>query len=345
MSEYGLSILFSIKRYLDAAANDSEGYQRAVRLLIQGAALHAPEFETSEYVNFREQSARILKDLVESASPDAAVAAAGAMNHATAEYNRRLLQGFRMQQTYLHEIIRLLSATISELAETGQSSAQQLQEVERQIERACYVEDFQKARASLSESLRAIREEFQAQREKSVLSLNQCQRQLKAQTGFSTVEIPPGLPDERTGLPARAEAEDAIRQAMAQRRQAYLAVVTMERYAPISQRYGYTIADTALVFLANHLASRLAANDRFFSWGEATVVAVLDRAHPEDTVKRELKQALSERLETTIHIQNRDVLLPVHAAWLLVPLWNQPSPEHVIGRVGMFLAGGADAKL
>jgi GGDEF domain-containing protein len=340
--------VFTLRRYADTAANDAEEYRRAVRLLIQGAALHSVEFDSGDYVEFRERSERILKDLVESATPVAAISAAGAMNHALQNYNQTVLQRFRMRQNYLLEMIRMLSGAIGEFTESGQSSIRQLQDVERSIESAADLEDFLQVRASLAESLKAIRLEVQTQRERSMQYLHQCERQLQQQTGLTvpkSVRRPQAGEDARTGLPTRGEAVQAIADALQSPRQTFIAAVKMDRYAAISQRYGYAFADKALLLLTNHLVSRLSPDDRFFSWGDASVVAVLERERPYETVKRELQQALSERIEATIRAQNRDVLLHVQAAWLLLPVASATSLEILLERLEMFLDAGGDAKL
>ncbi|MBI3679269.1 MAG: diguanylate cyclase [Acidobacteria bacterium] len=316
--------MISLRKYLDSSADKAGAFFRGLSLLIQGIGLHSIAVNEDDHAKFRSDIDEILRQLDEDPNHENVLVLTGAANKALEEYNRRAAQHFRMHHAYLHQMISMLSHTIVDLGKTSQSLAVQLQEVERKIERAYSAEDFLTLKNSLADHLRAIREEHQKQRDDTVRNLSGLKQQLEAHAknapGFTIAGEAEF--ESATGFPTRKQAERVLLAAIEAGDHAYAAVFAAERYRVVTDRFGRGVADNLVFAISEQLATNLSPADQFFSWDHSAILVFMLRVETLDIVKRQVAHALASLLDITVQVQQREVMLPVRAAWIVLPVFG-----------------------
>jgi len=204
------------------------------------------------------------------------------------------------------------------------------------IEGAVMVEDMRTLKSSLSECLESIKTETVRQREESaraVAEINQgLRRTREPKTSAQTGDV-----DPLTGLPLRAHAEKAIREACGDQVQTYAGMFLIDRIQVISSRFGVALGDKLVLFFLEHLSQGLSSDDQLFRWGRGAFLAVIDRPEPHEQVRREFARLLSRRLEQTFEMGDRSVVIPVASTWIVVPLFKS-DPLEVGRKLDAFIA-------
>jgi GGDEF domain-containing protein len=113
----------------------------------------------------------------------------------------------------------------------------------------------------------------------------------------------------------------------------------VDRVQLINARFGYAVGDQILVLLRDHLAKHLQAGDQLFRWTGPVFLALLDRPNLPDGVRAEVKRITSVKLETTVQIGTRSVLLPVASTSAIFSLFEIDSMPLLIEQIDAFVAG------
>ena len=111
-----------------------------------------------------------------------------------------------------------------------------------------------------------------------------------------------------------------------------------------SDSWAASVGDQILLLFREHLAQHLKEDDRLIRWPGPVFLAVLDRPNLADGVRAEVKRVTIKKLETTVQIGNRFVLLPVSSSSLIISLLE----GRVCGRhyrAGRCLRGRSFARL
>jgi GGDEF domain-containing protein len=236
------------------------------------------------------------------------------------DYNHRTSKFVHRQSTELQHMVSMLTQTVITIGSSSEHSVNRLQEIEKSIESARAVEDIQILKLRLSECLEAVREEAQRQKEEGQSALGSLKQELEnSRERLGSFKMSPEL-DAATGLPAKGEADRAIRTAMASPQGKFLLIAVCSRVQAVNARFGYAVGDRILAAFAEHFQKGLSVRDQIYRWQGPALVALLERAERIDRVRDELRQFADAKLEKTTQVGQRTVLIPISAIWSLFPV-------------------------
>jgi len=314
-------MFISLKKYLDSRPEQvAAALLRMVRLLLQGLDLHAVKGDAADCEKYRADIRHIGDSLGERPAASEVLVAAGTIVKAMEEYNSRTSRFIRVQCAELQTMVGMLTKTMATLASGSESSITRLQAIEKQLHKASMIEDFQTARLRLAECLENLRGEIARQREESQRTVAEIASHLtksQERAAPSAAVRAERRQDPVTGLPGRPEAEAALVELATKNRRAYAVVFVIERLELINVRFGYAAGDQVLLLFSQHLAQSLSGADQLFRWSGPALLALLKREGTPTEVREELTRITAPRLEKTVHVGGRSVLLPLGANWAM----------------------------
>jgi GGDEF domain-containing protein len=331
--------MISLKPYLFGdKSNTDSAYRRIIGLFLQGIALQAVEGEKSDYDRFRSNIDEFARKITpELPMPELLLAVGGALQ-TMEDYNRRTSQVIRRQNSELQNMVSMLTQTVITIGSSGESSVAKLQDIEKSIERTRMLEDMQLLKLRLGECLEAVREEALRQKTDGQNTLATLKKDLESSrervgsvAPAATVDL-----DAATGLPSKKEAMEAIQTAVAAPRNKFLAIAVVSRVQAVNARFGYAIGDRVLAAFAEHFRANLGANDQLFRWHGPALVAVMEREDRIEKVRTEIRRFAEAKLEKTVEVGNRTILLPVSASWSIFPV--APPLEELLKKIEAFTA-------
>jgi len=330
--------MISFKPFLSAEKHKSADaeYQRIIGLFLQGISLHAVEGERGDYDRFRADIDVIAAQITPQTPISELLVAVGGALRAMEDYNRRTSKVMRGQSAELQNIVSMLTQTIITIGSGGEASVNKLQEIERSIERASMLEDIQQLKLRLGECLESVREEALRQKTEGQSTLDILRQELECSRGrmgsfAAAVDL-----DAATGLPGKKEALKAINAAMASPHNKFLAIAVVSRVQAVNARFGYAVGDRVLAAFAEHFRANLSVNDQIFRWHGPAVMAVMERGEGIEKVRTEMRRFAEVKLERTVEIGNRAILLPVSANWSIFPV--TPPMEELLKKLEVFTA-------
>jgi diguanylate cyclase (GGDEF)-like protein len=125
--------------------------------------------------------------------------------------------------------------------------------------------------------------------------------------------------DRVTGLPAQAQAERVLSQAIEEGRSFHTVVIVIDRLERINARFGRSVGDEVLYAYAQDLQDRLPAGYALYRWSGPSMVLVVSGDVLASGINEELKTLLAGRREHVVESASRTLHLPVSARWLVVP--------------------------
>ncbi len=336
-------MFISLKRYLSGADQElAETFQRMTLLLLEAIRLHAVVGEPDEHQRFQQDIAKLENKLQQDFSPQQVLVVAGAVARALEDYNQRTTRFIRMQSAELQGMLAMLTETVAAISAGSERTVTRLQTIEKQLERASMLEDIRTLKARLSECLLAVREEARQQREETARTIAELRNEIRrAQQRQSAVA--PAKPNVAPQGMGRAEAEAALARAVEQRLHAYAAVFVLERFDLISGRFGPNAAEQLARFFRHHLTQGILSSDAVFRWSNASFLVLMERAGSLEEARAEVQRVASVRLEWTLQIGTRTVLLPVSSRWAVIPVYQFPSLRLVVEEIDTVVAGTAAA--
>jgi GGDEF domain-containing protein len=330
--------MISLRQYLfrDADENTESAYRRIIGLFLQGIALHAVEGDRADYERFREDIDKFEKVLSPETSMSELLLLVGGAVRAMEDYNQRTSKFVRRQNTELQNMVSMLTQTVISIGDSSEHSVSRLQNIEKALERTCVVEDIQVLKLRLSECLEAVREEAVRQKQDGQSVLQTLRKELESsQDHVGSFRLPPDL-DAATGLPGRVEAEKAIQAALTAPAKKFLLIAVCSRVQAVNARFGYAVGDRVLKVFTDHFKKGLSASDRLFRWQGPALLAVIERAERIDRVRAEIRQFADVKLEKTMEVGQRTVLIPITASWSLFPI--APPREMLLKQIEVFTA-------
>lgn len=295
-------------------------YPRIVDLFMQAIALHAVEGDKSDYERFRADIDQFASRLnAETLFPDLYLLVGGALR-AMEDYNRRTSTFVRHKTSEFQKMISMLTQTVITIGAHQNASVSKLEEIEKSIEAASRVDDIKVLKNRLGECLKAVREETQRQKVDGQKALECLRKELKG-TGEQPApsESQPDV-DTATQLPGEGRASVAIRTAVDSPDGKFLLVAVVNRVQAVNARFGYTVGDRILAATADHFRKNLTSRDQLFRWHGPCLLAVLDRPERIDQVRSAIRRFADDRLESTVELGQRSVLIPVSASWSVLPV-------------------------
>ena len=333
--------MISIKKYMGGggAKESIQAYERMAQLLLQAIGLHAVEGDRADYDSFRAAIADLQTNLAEDPSPSNVLVSTGTAVKAMQDYNRRTSNFIRAKGLELQSIVGMLTQAMSQISTGSDTSIHRLQDLQKQIEHVSMVEDMRTLKTRLSECLETIRTETVRQRDDSKRVVAELDQGLKKAREPKVIE-PAGEADPLTGIPLRADAEQAMRAACEDGAHVYAGLFMLDRIQAMSMRFGFALGDQVVLFFLQHLSQGLAGQDQLFRWGPGAFLALLERRDPPAQVRSELGKYLSRRLEQSFPVGGRSVVVPISSTWVLVPLFESTYSE-VVHKLEVFASSGS----
>jgi len=314
--------MISLKSFLlkDNVEELDSSFRRIISLLLQGIAMHCPEGDQTDYNRFREELDKSQKTISSETPIAELMLIVGGVLRTMEEYNQRTSKFVRRQSTELQHMVSMLTQTVISIGSTSERSIAKLQEIDKSIERVNQVEDIQVLKLRLGECLEAVREETLRQKRERESALQALKGELEAaQDRVGAFSLRREL-DPSTGLPAKAEAVAAIEAALSSSQTTYLLIAVCSRVQPINARFGYAVGDRVLAAFADHFRKGLSARDKIFRWQGPAIVALLERNERIDRVRSEVREFADLKLERTVEVGRRTVLIPISATWSILPV-------------------------
>jgi GGDEF domain-containing protein len=331
----------SLKSYFFRGGDkdDNSEFRRIVDLFLQGIALHAVEGDHSDYQRFRADIDALAAKLASELPMVELYVIVGGALRTLEDYNRRTSQFVETQGAEMQKIVSMLTQTVITIGASSKASANILQDIEKSIERAGQVQDIQDLKGRLGESLEAIREEARRQKQDGQSALQILQLELDgSRQSVGPIALAPDV-DAATGLPGKVEAGKMIRAATDSPDGKYLLIAVISRVQAVNARFGYAVGDRVLALAAEHFRNSLAASDLLYRWQGPAFLAVLSRRECIDHVRSEIGRFADAKLEKTVDVGNRRVLIPISAVWSIFQV--APPLDDLIRQVEAFTAAQA----
>lgn len=333
--------MISLRSYLfrDIDGDTESAYRRIIGLFLQGIALHAVEGDRGDYERFKEDIAKLEQALTPETPMAELLVLVGSAVHAMEDYNQRTSKFVRRQNTELHHMVSMLTQTVISIGDSSAQSVNRLQGIEKAIERTRVVEDIQMLKLQLGECLEAVREEALRQKRDGQSAMDTLRQELEnTENSVGAFCLRPDV-DAATGLPGKAEAEKAISEALGAPANKFLVVAVCSRVQAVNARFGYAVGDRVLKALAEQFTNGLSASDRIFRWQGPALVALIDRTERIDRVRSEIRQFADQKIEKTMEVGQRTVLIPIAASWSVFPV--APPRDSFMKQIEAFTAAQA----
>lgn len=313
--------MISLKSYLfrETGEEAESAYRRMIGLFLQGIALHAVEGDRVDYERFRADLEKSERSLTPEVPISEVFLIVGGALRALEDYNRRTGRFVRRQSMELQNIVSMLTETVISIGAHSEHSVSRLQDIEKSLERASELEDIQILKHRLGECLEAVREEAKRQKIEGQKTIDVLQEQLDTSRECSNSLHLRDI-DPATGLPGRQEAQRALEGAVATPAGKYLLIAVVNRVQAVNARFGYSIGDRILGAFAERFVKGLSARDQAFRWQGPSIIAVLERAERIERVRAEIRQFADTKLDKTVEVGSRTVLIPISASWSLFPV-------------------------
>jgi len=330
--------VISIKKFLTSNTED-QTLLDVILVLIQGIGEHAVAGNLNDIERFRESIKEIALALAGDISPADLLVRAGAVLQCLEDHNSRAIRHQNLQTAELQTIVRMLTYTVGAISASGHANLNRLGEIEKQIAVASELDDIRGIKLKLAGCLADIRKEAQRQRQETGQTLEQLNQSLD-QARLHSAGAPQGQPaDPINSLPPRAEAEAALAEAGIAGSSAYAAVMALDRLQVLNQRFGEAVADEILVEFTRMVRKQLTPGDRLFRWGPHAFLALLPRPSTIERVRVEIGRIMESKLEHTIEMPSRSVMVPIVARWTLLPM--MAAPRLIYQQIDAFISGSA----
>jgi len=312
--------MISLRSYLSRDTEAETAYRRIIGLFLQGISLHSVEGDKADHERFREDIEKCLAVLSPETPVSELLVVVGGALRAMEDYNQRTSKFVRRQNTELQHMLGMLTQTVITIGAGSEQSVKRLQNIEKSIESTQAVEDIQILKLRLSECLEAVRDEAIRQQRDGQDAIESLKKELESsQKLMGCVEVKVDL-DGATGLHGKAEADRAIRAAMESPQGKFLVIAVCSRVQAVNARFGYAVGDKILQAFAEHFKKGLSARDQLFRWQGPALLALIERSERIDRVRTEIRQFADLRLDKTIEVGQRTVLIPISATWSIYPL-------------------------
>ena len=234
-----------------------------------------------------------------------------------------------------------------ECVHTEAVEAAQIAQIRSYLE-AGHPEDPEQRRQLLIECLASLRQGFQdresareSANETLIASLRDRIQSLEesgslASPAAAAAPVQAVVSDPSTGLPAKSEAEAALRR-VAGASQSYIAVFYVHRMSLINARFGEEIGNEILLYCSQHIATNLIRPaDLLFRWSGPVFVAILEREESASAVAGEVRRVVSAPLSRFFDNSSRTMYLPIRLTAETFPAMNQDYTT-VAGQIAHFV--------
>ncbi len=332
-------LLLSSMKSRESGPEDLSGAMlQVIDILLHAIQVYTVAFDPVEFAAFQAEIQK-MRGVVRMPSAEQMLWTAACAQKALEEYNQRAVRARRTNAEALQKMMSSSTETVTAISTASETSTARLGELEKQILKASTAEETKSLAIRIAECLESVRVQTLSQRERADQNLSQLRSELEASSKAGPAAGVQPRMDSLSGLPLRAQAEHALETAIQSGGHGFVVAFIIDRVHLTNARFGYGVGDQILTLFREHLAEHLEEGDRLFRWTGPVFLALLDRPNLADRVRAEVKRVTSKKLETTVQIGSRFVLLPVSSSSLVISLLEAESAAAVIEQVDAFVAG------
>jgi GGDEF domain-containing protein len=250
------------------------------------------------------------------APPSEILVSTGATIKVLETYNRGIERFIRVRGKQYEEMVAMLSQALIEVSHAGESSIQNLQKIEKDLQAVTQIDDLRELKLKLSESLKTLSKEIQTEEQQSKQFTRNLERKVKQVQAYSLEEEPET--DAATGLPGHLAATRAIDALMDSGKRSCIAIFYVDRLTLINAQFGVVTGDHVLRQFSDHLRQLVSPNDTLFRWRGPVLLAIGDRRGGMQELAAELKRKAPTRLQFNVTVGSRNVMLSISSSWILL---------------------------
>jgi GGDEF domain-containing protein len=321
------ALVISIKKFLLSSETD-QTLMHVVRILIQGIGACAVGGEAEDCARFRDSVQEVSNALAGEVPPAELLVHAGSVLQALEDHTRRAMRHQHLQNLELQNMVKMLTTTVGVVSSVSNANVVRLSEIEKQVAVASQLDDVRIIKTKLADCLADIRTEADRQRKETEQIIEQLSQRVDQARQPAT--------DPVTGLAFRAQAE-AVFARSDPGRQTYVAVMVLDRLPILNARFGREEGNKILAEYARTILGRLSPGDELFRWDGPALVALLPRQKSLLHVRIEFAHMIGIKLEHTIQLPSRSILLPIEARWSIFPM--MAAPRLLYQKIDGFAAG------
>ncbi len=331
--------MLSSTKSRESAPDDLSGTMvQVIDILLHSIQVHSVAIDPAAFAAFQAEIQKV-RGIVRMTSPEQILSTAAFIQRTVEAYSQGALRARRAHAEAMQKLVAVFTETVAAISTASETSVARLQELEKQIPKAATPDDLKSLTLRVSECLESVRVHTLRQRERAEQNLAQLRSQQEAS---SKAKSPAGAQpkmDSLSGLPLRAQAEHALDTAIQTGGHGFVVAFIIDRVHLINARFGYGVGDQILTLFREHLAEHLEEGNQLFRWTGPVFLALIDRPSLPEGVRAEMKRVTSKKLETTVQIGSRFVLLPVSSSALVISLLEAESAAAIIEQVDAFVAG------
>ena len=303
--------------------------RRVVSIVLEGVALNAFPYNQNAFSTFQDSIDRLRRGFDGATSDDAALMLAGQTIRCLEEYGNAAERFTTAQTEQMKKSFDLLTEALVKVSHSSVESVGNLRTIRTELENVSRMDDISAINRKLQICLVGICQEVE--RQSQIKSDVHTDLEKVAQ-----IENVAGEIDAVTGLAGMQSARQAIRSALQSGVISHVYVFGVERMEAINIRFGFGVGDQILLLFAQQLAQRLPPGDVLFRWRGPCFVAVSQRDGPESTLASDAAKIAGSRLEHTVTVGQREIVLPIVGSWTMLKMSPQSRLEDVLHRVDEF---------
>lgn len=192
------------------------------------------------------------------------------------DWGRRSEEHFKAKADEVKELLIVMARTSESLGERDQRYASQFSQFTFQLHTIANLEDLTQVRASLVQTAAKLKAYVDRMEEESHQSIAQLQREISTYETKLKASEELALHDPLTGLPNRRNVEERMAWRIAHREPFCVAILDLNHFKQVNDRYGHPAGDNLLQQFARELGSNLRSSDLVGRWSGDEFVVVLD---------------------------------------------------------------------
>lgn len=305
--------MVSIKRYLNRSDTDTP-LRQVVSLLLEKIGSEAVVADENEVAAFR-TDIRSLRDHVDQRStPEEIVSTAESAAVIMEAYNNEISAFLRKQRRELKNIVTIMMETVAAITGENTRAVERLRGIGDNLERTLAAADLDTLKLNLAECLQDFRQETLRQKEEAENMIIALRRDIERGPQQS---VPPELTeiDEATSLPLKDACVKAMHASIPPGKRRYVVTLVLNRLQAVNARFGFEVGNRVLCRFGEFIEQQILPEDRLFRWRGPALVAVLERPEGIDMIRAQIRRMLESRLEQTLDVEGRPVMITVSARW------------------------------
>jgi GGDEF domain-containing protein len=304
------------------------------RMLLDAVATYTVRGTDADLEDFRRKLNRLTRQMDTEQSPMTVLGITSDAVEALETYCERTAKYNREQRAERQSMVGMLTETVAELAGQSESAVGRLQSIEKELGRASELNDIRALKASLGESLQAVRAAAAHHRNTSAATVERLRAQIvvaRAQAADEPrppVHIPGDLDLAPEPFDALVESPPA----------SFVAVVRLRRADHIASRFGESVRLRMLAMIGTQLKTMVGPTDRLLRWKGTSFVMFLNTRETVGQVRACLAQLVAILNQQYIEVGSKTSLLSIGADWVVFSQADHPTLEAVFTEVDAFLA-------